>query len=126
MKTEKEAEVSGQCGADANFSFLMWKNIYMNGNDPVRWGRWLIQEGSSSQGSRIFKKTLRIRPEHKDGGTRLRQDPFRALTIDGKLPGRGEVVRSCRDATEDQFGAEVSPRTLFERRHTIHLAAALP
>lgn len=37
MKTEKEAEVSGQCGVDANFSFLMWKNSYMNGNDPVRW-----------------------------------------------------------------------------------------
>ena len=30
------AEVSGQCGVEGDFSFLIWKNTSINRNDPVK------------------------------------------------------------------------------------------
>lgn len=53
---KNRADVSEQCGIEANFFFLIWKNIYINGNDPVKRGTLMILEGRSSQGSRFFKK----------------------------------------------------------------------
>lgn len=44
---KNKVEVSGKRGVDTNFSFLIWKNMYINGNNLVKRGRLMIQEGKN-------------------------------------------------------------------------------